>query len=89
MTKDDITKLPTLEMDVLSKHERHNNYAETRYWCDQYKVKARSLEQRLAAAVVELKKCHTYLAQEGMTNHETILAAHINQTLAAIEELSK
>ena len=48
-----------------------------------------SLEQRLAAAVVELKKCHTYLAQEGMTNHETILAVNINQTLAAIEELSK
>ena len=89
MTKDDITKLPTPETDALSKNERHLNYAETRYWCDQYKLQARSLEQQRDAAVVELKKCHTYLAQEGMTNHETILAAHINQTLAAIEELSK
>jgi len=34
----------------LAQHERHKNVAETRYWCDQYKLLSRLLEETLDVA---------------------------------------
>ena len=78
MNRKEIDKLPTPELDALSQHERHNNYAETRHWCNQYYLKARSLERKLAAAIDLL---------EGMCPHmDRPWQETIDELLAALKE---
>ena len=83
MKREQIDKLPTPELDALSQHERHNNYAETRHWCNQYYLKARSLERKLAVAVMALAR----IGWHELTRTEQEVVAR--ETLAAIKELSK
>lgn len=75
MTKDEIAKLPTPKTDFLDKKGwPPNNYVDMRN-------KARSLEQRLTAAVMAL---------ESILRHEmSSLWPGARETLAAIKRLSK
>lgn len=56
----------TPETDALAKDERHHTVAETRYWCNQYKEYARSLERRLTLAQERLK----VLATDAIKAHQ-------------------
>jgi hypothetical protein len=50
---------PKAELDALKKAERHSTYAETRYWCDQYK----SFATKAVAEVTALHAERDRLAQ--------------------------
>lgn len=50
----------TPRTDALEKDERHNNRAETLYWCNQYKILAKDFESRLAAAQADLNGIANY-----------------------------
>lgn len=59
------------DVDKLEKHERHNTVAETRYWCNQYKILALSLERRAIAAEALAVK-HREALQSAITELECL-----------------
>lgn len=84
MTKDKIVKLPTPELDDLSRHERHMTYAETRYWCNQYYLKAHSLEQRLMPSNSDIRLACGEMKPNEMATVKAVLRWYINRHNSAL-----
>ena len=93
MTKDDITKLPTPEITLIFEKSRFCPSGNKSCWEDYSKLErhARSLEQRLAAAVMELREFESLsVGPAGYCSFpigDQLRKAR--ETLAAIKELSK